>query len=229
MKCAVCGSSQFSHSDVLWHDLITTWELKPHEVTYINRQQGTRCNSCRNPLRSVGLAFAVVQHYQFSGTLAEFCRQRTDLRVLEINTAGNLTPVLKTFPHHRLVEYPEFDMQNLNLPSDTYDLVLHSDTLEHVPDPIQALRECYRVLKPGGVCAFTVPIVVDRLTRNRKGLPGSYHGSNRTKGHDLLVHTEFGMDFWKTVIAAGFNHCALSVFEYPAVLSILATKNSNDK
>ena len=40
------------------------------------------------------------------------------------------------------------------------DLVVHSDTLEHVKDPAKAIRETYRILKPRGFTCFTVPIVI---------------------------------------------------------------------
>ena len=39
----------------------------------------------------------------------------------------------------------------------TFDFIIASEVLEHVPDDEQALREAYRVLKPGGVMAATVP------------------------------------------------------------------------
>ncbi len=58
----------------------------------------------------------------------------------------------------------------------TFDIVVHSDTLEHVENPVHALAECRRVLKPGGALCFTVPIIVGRLTRNRKGLPPELPG-----------------------------------------------------
>lgn len=39
----------------------------------------------------------------------------------------------------------------------TFDRIIASEVLEHVPDDEQALREAYRVLKPGGTIAATVP------------------------------------------------------------------------
>lgn len=38
-----------------------------------------------------------------------------------------------------------------------FDVVLTCDVFEHIPDPYQAFREIYRILKPGGAHIFTVP------------------------------------------------------------------------
>ena len=81
------------------------------------------------------------------------------LRILEINPAGQLTQFLRAFPAHTLAEYPQVDIHHLPYGDGHFDLVLHSDTLEHVPDPRRAIAECLRVTKPGGCVAFTVPIV----------------------------------------------------------------------
>jgi SAM-dependent methyltransferase len=40
---------------------------------------------------------------------------------------------------------------------DTFDAVILSEILEHIDDDVAGLREVYRVLKPGGVVAITVP------------------------------------------------------------------------
>ena len=42
-------------------------------------------------------------------------------------------------------------------PDETFDLVVHSDTLEHVPDPVRGLAECRRVLKPHGLLILETP------------------------------------------------------------------------
>jgi len=85
-------------------------------------------------------------------------------------------------------------MIKLDIESASYDLIIHSDTLEHVEYPVTALSECKRILAQKGRTIFTVPIVVDRLTKYRIGLPKSYHGSPSNLKDDLVVYTEFGVD-----------------------------------
>ncbi len=43
--------------------------------------------------------------------------------------------------------------------SDTWDLVLATDVIEHVDDDRRAVHEVFRVLKPGGYALFTVPML----------------------------------------------------------------------
>jgi SAM-dependent methyltransferase len=127
------------------------------------------------------------------------------MRVLKVNEAGQLTRHLATFGEHILGTCPEVDMQTLRFDSISFDLVIHSDTLEHVLDPVPVLRECRRVLKPGGACAFTVRMMVGRMTRSTaNGLP-TYHGHSRNRSEDLRVRTEFGADTWRSLAAAGFR------------------------
>lgn len=45
----------------------------------------------------------------------------------------------------------------LPYPDNTFDGVILSEILEHIDDDVAGLREVYRVLKPGGVVAITVP------------------------------------------------------------------------
>lgn len=39
----------------------------------------------------------------------------------------------------------------------TFDYVISSEVIEHVPEPYKAIREIYRVLKPGGVMVLSTP------------------------------------------------------------------------
>lgn len=49
------------------------------------------------------------------------------------------------------------DALALPFPDDTFDRIVASEVLEHVTDDQQALRELFRVLRPGGTLAATVP------------------------------------------------------------------------
>jgi SAM-dependent methyltransferase len=49
------------------------------------------------------------------------------------------------------------DGTRLPFPDDTFDRIICSEVLEHIPDDDAALVELYRVLKPGGTLAATVP------------------------------------------------------------------------
>jgi len=223
-SCPVCSGSEFTASKVLWPELVSAWQLALIEEEYINRQQGFHCIKCRTNFRAMALSAAILREYRFEGTLEQFCSSFNETKILEINAAGNLANFLAKLPAHRLIEYPQFDMQELDIESGSFDLVVHSDTLEHVPNPVRALAECRRVLKDNGKCIFTVPIIVDRMTRSRTGLAPSYHGQSGVPANDQLVWSEFGADIWQIVMKAGFSACEILSYEYPAALAVIAKK-----
>jgi ubiquinone/menaquinone biosynthesis C-methylase UbiE len=49
------------------------------------------------------------------------------------------------------------NIYGLPFPDNTFDAVILSEILEHIDDDVAGLREAYRVLKPGGIVAITVP------------------------------------------------------------------------
>jgi SAM-dependent methyltransferase len=225
-RCSVCGGTAFTFTPVLWDSLIAEWQLSAAEAAFVDRQQGVHCDGCGCNLRSLALAKAVLSASNAGGTFRRFlCTPRAWLtRTLEINGAGTLTRLLRYLPRLTQTNYPEADMRKLPFADQSFDLVLHSDTLEHVPTPLQGLRECLRVLKPGGWCCFTVPIIPARMTRDREGLPPSYHGRAGIEDPGMTVATEFGADAWAMVMEAGFDECRLVTAEYPSAQAIAARR-----
>jgi len=215
-QCLVCGAGDLRDVDVLPRELIEAWELEPAEVAYVNRQQGRHCTRCRSTLRCMALAKALLRYCQGTGTFAEFVRSDAAqrLRVLEINEAGGVSAFLAQLPGRVFAAFPQVDMQALPYADAAFDLVVHSDTLEHVPDPLRGMAECRRVLRDGGACVFTVPMIVGRLTRSRTGLAPSYHGT-AADGDGYLVQAEFGADAWCWPLAAGFSECRVTAVEPP--------------
>ena len=223
MICAVCGGTEFRGSAVLWPELVAEWALAPEEVAYVDRQQGECCTTCGSNLRSIALARGMARATGLPEPLRNSIKGYTG-RILELNEAGTLHPVLGLASGLTYGAYPEVDMQALPYPDESFDVVIHSDTLEHVPQPVRALAECRRVLKRGGVLCYTVPTIVGRLSRRRDGLPRSFHGAPRDGRDDHLVISEYGADMWTEAIRAGFGSVEIVAEQFPAALALVAVK-----
>ncbi len=52
----------------------------------------------------------------------------------------------------------KFDVQDIPLDDNTYDVVFCNHVLEHVTDDKKAMREMQRILKPGGMAIMQVPL-----------------------------------------------------------------------
>ena len=55
------------------------------------------------------------------------------------------------------VSYLQADVQRMPFAEDSFDIVISCETIEHVPDRAAAVREMYRVCKPGGTLYLTTP------------------------------------------------------------------------
>jgi SAM-dependent methyltransferase len=220
--CVVCGSTAPPVlNGVLWQSLIDDWGLSSSEAASVDRREGQQCPHCGTTLRSAALALAILHHVGWPGTFDSWASSCEPQRILEINRAGQLTPWLDRIEGHLLVQHPDVDMQRLTCADGAWDLVVHSDTLEHVEDPVAALAECRRILAPGGALCFTIPVIGKRLTRRRDGLSPSYHGSESDPAY--LVVTEYGGDFWTQVLDAGFTTLRVDTLQWPDAMALTAT------
>lgn len=52
----------------------------------------------------------------------------------------------------------ESDITAIPVPDDAFDAVLCTEVLEHVPEPIRAVREMARLVRPGGRILLTAPL-----------------------------------------------------------------------
>ncbi|HEX4162392.1 MAG TPA: methyltransferase domain-containing protein [Acidimicrobiales bacterium] len=205
---------------MLWESLIREWELSEDEARRIDAREGQSCSACGAHLRSMALATALLDAVGWSGSLERWVSSQPTVKLLEINRAGDLTPWFDRLPNHLLIEFPEADIHDLSFPDDHWDVVVHSDTLEHVDDPLVALTECRRVLRPAGALCFTIPIIPGRMTRRRDGLPPSYHGSEEDPVYRVV--TEYGADFWPTILDAGFGNLQLVADFWPDAVALVA-------
>ncbi len=227
MECPICRNNSFHQTEVMKKRLIEEWALNPDEVTYINRQQGFYCTSCGSNLRSMTLADSIMKQFDFQDVFKNFPKSKIGrkLKLLEINEACGLHPFLTSFKKYKFANYPDIDIQNLPFEDSTFDIIIHSDTLEHVQNSLLGLQECFRLLKDGGKLFYTIPIIYGRLTKKRDGLPASYHGTQEeNQGEDFKVWTEYGADFWVEIIKAGFKEVTLNTLKDLSSLGICAKK-----
>jgi SAM-dependent methyltransferase len=95
------------------------------------------------------------------------------------------------------------DLQQLSFPDASFDLVLTTEVLEHIPDAERAEREIVRVLRPGGYYLFTVPldpygdddtILAERLPDGSLRFHGEpvYHG-DPLRAEGILAYRIFAL------------------------------------
>jgi SAM-dependent methyltransferase len=137
--------------------------------------------------------------------ILHFAPEKTVMRQMR----GN--PLYETADLHQEGVTHRLDITRTGLPDASYDVVMAHHVLEHIDDDRQAMRELFRLLRPGGFGIFSVPI---NPTRQR-----TYENPAITDPALRFVHfggedhkRYYGLDFAERLAEAGF---AVETFRMP--------------
>lgn len=80
-----------------------------------------------------------------------------ELRLAKLIAAENPTQYIKCDLHPKMPDIQKVDMLAIPYPDKYFNLVIANHVLEHVSDDILALKEIYRIVKPGGHAILQTP------------------------------------------------------------------------
>jgi len=108
------------------------------------------------------------------------------------------------------------DLVSLGFAAETFDCILMNHVLEHLHDPVGVLKECRRLLKPGGRLVAVTPnarsLGLRRFGPHWRGLEPPRH-----------IHLFHPGTLAKAAEVAGFSHC--QTFTSPAHAELFATQS----
>ena len=130
--------------------------------------------------------------------ILHFAPEKAFMRRMRGNPAYETADLMQVGVTHRL------DITDTKLPDAVYDVVMANHVLEHIPDDRAAMRELFRVLKPGGIAVLTAPINATRA--------GTYENPNIVSHSERWAHFSahdhvryYGLDFADRLGGVGFQ------------------------
>ena len=238
--CPVCG-----RNETPLYDFPDLQLRREHRIGVL--RETLQCRHCFASMRQRCLALALLDHLneRWSTHIASVSELAAHglggLRILDSDNFSPMSTLLSGVPGYTRCSYlPDrpwgteiapgyfnIDLQRIDFPSESFDVVLTSDVMEHVRDCDVAHAQIHRVLKPGGAYVFNVPYAEEsegdiRLVDTSSGkdiflCAPHYHGDPLTGG--ILAYRIFGRELIRKLEDLGFA-VAFRRIEQPSSLVI---------
>jgi SAM-dependent methyltransferase len=119
------------------------------------------CDKCHPNPRERALMYVISKNCSAISELVIHESSPAERKITEQLKSLSLKYIPSQYFQSELKEIDGFlniDLENQNLPSNSIDLFVCLDVMEHVFDPKKAFQEIFRTLKPGGLAIMTFPI-----------------------------------------------------------------------
>lgn len=106
--------------------------------------------------------------------------------------------------YRHLKQLQTFDLQSAPFPDESFDWLICNHVLEHIPDDRRAMREIFRMLKPGGIALLQVPISLVRTKTDED--PSITDPAERIRRFGQGDHVRlYARDYYDRLAEAGFK------------------------
>jgi SAM-dependent methyltransferase len=175
-KCCVCEEVGRPYFDMPDRRL-----REEHGISLL--RETLMCAACRASMRQRTLATVLLSEVgeKFGvrcDSIAQLSQKVLTGRVLDADSFGPISARLHHMPGYvRSVFKPQaafgkelepglfnINLEAIDFESNSFDLIMTSDVMEHVRNDVAAHREIFRCLRPGGAYIFTVPYIDNMLT-----------------------------------------------------------------
>lgn len=154
--CNVCGSTYSKFKD----DFPTA---ENHEAINANKViagygRNIFCPFCLSNARERLVLLMLKEHADWTGkTVLHLSPEKNVFQFVTEHAQVTTADIQPGFYQHISADVEYQDANQLTYGDNSFQLVIGNHILEHIPDDVAALREIFRVLKPGGRAILQVP------------------------------------------------------------------------
>ena len=171
-ECNLCGWKSYRFRPLLDHLPALRRDLLDAGVSLAEFEQQETLNLAEYACRACGAADRDRLIALAVGLPGQIPQGRS-WKLLDVAPTATLQRLFRSLPgiNYRSADLfredvdDRVDVQDMSIyPDETFDGIVCSHVLEHVPDDRRAISELYRVLRPGGWCIALAPILLGRST-----------------------------------------------------------------
>ena len=185
--------------------------------------RSSRCTKCGSPSRDRALWWALTRAFpnwrELSIHESSPGWEQSSIRLAKECVGYVASQFNEAYPNGKIIEderlpcqrYVVQNLEDQTFRDESFDIVVAQDVFEHLFDPLKAIAEISRTLKPGGSVIITVPVVRKfspsrrRAKRLAHGIvhlfPPEYHGNPMSKDGSLVT-IDYGYDICALLASA---------------------------